>query len=74
VGSRSTTMSNLPDSAMPMEPSDTRQFGHGTFTSEESAYLQDTLSKQLGPEWVSNRPGPGGKWAMTLARPSLMTF
>ncbi|KAM3581757.1 Cell death protease [Umbelopsis sp. WA50703] len=51
---------------MHMEPSDTRQFGHGTFTSEESAYLQDTLSKQLGPEWVSNRPGPGE----TLIRPN----
>ncbi|KAG2174889.1 hypothetical protein INT43_005951, partial [Umbelopsis isabellina] len=44
---------------MEMRASDTRQYGHGTFTPEETVYLQNTLQKQLGPEWISRRPGHG---------------
>jgi hypothetical protein len=46
-------------------PSDTatsgrQQFGAGYFTPDEHAFLQEILAKQLGPEWVSQRPGPAG--------------
>ncbi|KAG2189186.1 hypothetical protein INT44_004328, partial [Umbelopsis vinacea] len=37
-----------------------QQFGSGCFTPEEHAFLQEILAKQLGPEWVSQRPGPAG--------------
>jgi recombination DNA repair RAD52 pathway protein len=38
----------------------TKRFGAEHFTPEESTYLQHVLAKQLGPEWVSQRPGPAG--------------
>jgi recombination DNA repair RAD52 pathway protein len=36
------------------------QFGHTCFTPDEQVFLQEILAKQLGPEWVSQRPGPAG--------------
>lgn len=47
--------------------SGTQQFGHSGFTPDEHAFLQEILAKQLGPEWVSQRPGPaGGKYLRDL--------
>jgi DNA repair and recombination protein RAD52 len=32
------------------------------YTLEEYKTIQANLTKQLGPEYVSSRPGPGGKY------------
>lgn len=32
-----------------------------SYTLEEYKTIQANLSKQLGPEYVSSRPGPGGE-------------
>ncbi|KAH8554820.1 Rad52/22 double-strand break repair protein [Umbelopsis sp. PMI_123] len=46
------------------ETSGVQQFGTSCFTPDEYAYLQHVLAKQLGPEWVKQRPGPAGAGTM----------
>jgi DNA repair and recombination protein RAD52 len=37
------------------------------YTAQEVATLQSRLDKQLGPEYISSRPGAGGKKVHYLA-------
>lgn len=55
-----TTISKVHDMASEHAMNGTKRFGAEHFTPEESTYLQHVLAKQLGPEWVSQRPGPAG--------------
>lgn len=38
-----------------------------TYTAQEIAILQSRLDKQLGPEYISSRQGPGGNKVNYLA-------
>lgn len=44
------------------------------YTAEEIAILQGRLSKQLGPEYLSTRPGPGGSKVHYIAAHSCINL
>ena len=39
----------------------TKNFGRGTFTTEEEAAIETALRKRLGPAYISQRPAGGGR-------------
>ncbi|KAJ9498662.1 DNA repair protein rad52 [Exophiala xenobiotica] len=44
------------------------------YTAQEIATLQNRLDKQLGPEYISNRPGPGGQKVHYLSADKLINL
>lgn len=44
------------------------------FTAQEIATLQSRLDKQLGPEYISHRPGPGGQKVHYLSADKLINL